>query len=132
MKQQIATSIEQSKKLLELGLKRETADMFWRHCNLDNHDYLITIDEYEKIYEANTPAWSLNALLKLLPQKIYHNHNSCHWDINSMNINGCGYIMYRDELTGYILFKTKKDTLLNAVFSMVVFLLNNSFIETDK
>lgn len=59
----IATSIEQSKKLLELGIDPNTADIFYadgerlavwnnKEVNLDNEDI---------------PCWSLAALLNILP-----------------------------------------------------------------
>lgn len=53
---QICTSVEQSKRLLELGLKPETADMYI----FDNEVYIgkSNIDDL--------PAWSLHRLLCML------------------------------------------------------------------
>lgn len=66
----ICTSIEQSKKLIELGLDVKTADMFWDtllakkpEAQVNNH-YLI--DEYDD--EHRVPAWSLSALLGMIPK----------------------------------------------------------------
>ena len=67
-KSKICTSIEESKRLLELGLKKETADMWhykdgygWR-CS----PYIEIWDE--KAYlEFGTPAWSLHRLMEILP-----------------------------------------------------------------
>ena len=58
---QICTTIEQSKRLLELGLKSETAD-----CCLDD----VIKDIYspmavKKIFESQIPAWSLNRLIEM-------------------------------------------------------------------
>jgi hypothetical protein len=64
----ICTSIEQSKKLIELGLDVKTADMFWDtlfakkpEAQVNNHYF---IDEYDD--EHRVPAWSLAALLNIL------------------------------------------------------------------
>lgn len=65
----ICTSIEQSKKLIELGIEINTADMFWDtlfakkpEAQVNNHHF---IDEYDD--EHRVPAWSLTALFKMLP-----------------------------------------------------------------
>ena len=65
---QICTSIEQSRRLLALGLKKETADMI--HY-MNGWGILATPwrDDYEgpKCYY---PAWSLGRLLEMLPSPI--------------------------------------------------------------
>ena len=63
---QIATTIEQSKKLIELGLDVNTADMWYVK------DYLIAKNqELDKPSDNEIkdvfPAWSLSALLDILP-----------------------------------------------------------------
>lgn len=66
----ICTSIEQSKKLIELGIDVNTADMFWDtlfakkpEAQVDNHHLIDEIDDENRV-----PAWSLTALLKLMPK----------------------------------------------------------------
>lgn len=66
MKTEICTTKDQSARLLQCGVPAESADMYW-----DNH----TIDEpFLETGEADdkrdTPAWSLSALLALLPTSI--------------------------------------------------------------
>lgn len=66
----IATTLEQSRKLVELGIDASTADMFYS-CGMDvktrEWDYDLTIiDEYNKIDIGDIPAWSLSALLKAI------------------------------------------------------------------
>ena len=65
----ICTSIEQSKKLKELGIDVNSADMHWQYIEEDNGQLQwfyfpkdFSINENESI-----PAWSLTALWKLLP-----------------------------------------------------------------
>lgn len=65
-KSQIATTKEQSERLLALGLKKETADMWYPHfaktCPIPLIDEVLTTDDI--------PAWSLGRLLEMLPSPI--------------------------------------------------------------
>lgn len=70
---QICTTKEQSQLLLDLGLKPETADMyyFW----LGGNDYCLKVDVDNNLLKYNMdktyiPAWSLHRLKCLLPNKI--------------------------------------------------------------
>ena len=58
---QICTSREQSERLLALGLKKETADMWYPHfastCPIPLVDETLASDDI--------PAWSLHRLIKL-------------------------------------------------------------------
>lgn len=62
IKNKICTSIEQSQKLVELGIDVNTADIIY---NVFDESYIrhgTPIDKY------HTPAWSLAALLCVLPK----------------------------------------------------------------
>ena len=62
----ICTDIEQSKKLIELGIDVNTADMFW--LTTDKSRLHILVEDLEKYSRWDCmPAWSLSALLNLLP-----------------------------------------------------------------
>jgi len=69
------TSIEQSKKLLELGLKPETADM---HYELVGREYKFFPTESVAIKQNlfsfrngyTIPCWSINELIKIMPSPI--------------------------------------------------------------
>lgn len=71
----VTTTIEQSKKLVELGLKPETADMYWMHVqgkDINKDFWKVEIIQlwwkpYKGIKDNYIPAWSLGALLRLLP-----------------------------------------------------------------
>lgn len=78
----ICTSIEQSQKLIELGIDVNTADMFYADLLVDgNHKYnLHPLESYGfKTFEETKlktsehldfiPAWSLSALMNLLPSE---------------------------------------------------------------
>lgn len=84
----IATSVEQSKELLELGIDPNTASMFWAHLNTKNKDNnsckivsvlhvlksrgMSSFKEIEKCqsdYVSFSPAWTLEDLIELLPSE---------------------------------------------------------------
>lgn len=75
-KSQICTTIEQSKRLLELGLKPETTDMcFFRSTDEDveNPYTRLVVDDYilnTLESDDNIPAWSLHRLMELCPEYI--------------------------------------------------------------
>ncbi len=73
---QICTTREQSERLLALGLKKETADMkyvgtseYYGGVLTEGTSSLpIIIDtEDDDITEYDTPAWSLNTLIEMMP-----------------------------------------------------------------
>lgn len=94
---QICTTIEQSKRLLELGLKPDTADMV--HINmLDSWICVIKQgDEEDLPYDDLYLAWSLNRLIELCPETIYFEET---YDDNevycSLHIEDKDRIVYHD------------------------------------
>jgi hypothetical protein len=75
-KSQICTTKEQSKRLLELGLKKETADMVYTNASLPfiEEKFNIICKEYSQLnnevnYEISPftfiPAWSLHRLMEI-------------------------------------------------------------------
>ena len=110
----ICTSIEQSKKLKELGIDVNSADMHWQYIEEDNGQLQwfyfpkdFSINENESI-----PAWSLSALLGLMPKF------SLEKDVS----NNEGYQLHYNYDTTYY------DNLVNAAFEMVVWLKENEKI----
>ena len=80
-KSQICTSIEQSRRLLALGLKKETADMTI-HIKNDDGWYVTAEPFYEWEDDTNTfpsweeteqipPAWSLHRLIEIVSYTQY-------------------------------------------------------------
>lgn len=62
----ICTSQEQSKKLVELGIDVNTADMYYdcnSYCIQSKPEIAIGT-----VWSKDIPAWSLTALLKLIPK----------------------------------------------------------------
>lgn len=69
------TDIEQSKKLIELGIDINTADMMWDDWSLIDEGWKLSVGYYpeiEKDYGRKCyPAWSLAALLDILKNRAY-------------------------------------------------------------
>ena len=71
MANKICTDLEQSKKLLELGIDVYTADMYWKNGVSDKYIQCFTpfVSSGTNIdYDYDIPAWSLSALLGLMPK----------------------------------------------------------------
>ena len=78
----IATSEEQSKHLLEIGVDPSTADMYWYQWG-DLPQKTLAV-KYEKLIKGEVPAWSLSALLALA--KSFDHYPQLQW--------------YEDKLSG--------------------------------
>ena len=66
----IATNIEQSKHLLDLGLDPKTADMSYTY--FDKGEPGLDLTPYMLNSRMSDPAWSLTALLEVMPKVIVH------------------------------------------------------------
>lgn len=72
----ICTSLEQSKKLIELGIDVETSDMLY----LDGAEAWLDVKD-GTLEEGDIPAWSLSALLGLIPKPLLGQHlESEYWE----------------------------------------------------
>jgi hypothetical protein len=63
---QICTTKEQSQRLLELGLKPETADMAWVCVTKEGlTQWIMTLNTPKNKQNIDTPAWSLHRLMEI-------------------------------------------------------------------
>jgi hypothetical protein len=129
----ICTTIEQCKKLLDLGIDINTADLTDTNlplqdgsrydficCKLPNDTFpSITDGKSEKIH-----AWSLSALLGLMPtddkKDEYYVVAESHSDYHTVS--------YRNCWDGCIHSEYSEESLLDAAFEMVVWLKENNKI----
>ena len=65
---QVCTSKVQSERLLALGLKQETADMWYPHFA---PSYPIPLTEDDDVCNDDIPAWSLHRLIEMMPEEMY-------------------------------------------------------------
>ena len=68
-KSAICTSREQSETLLKLGLKKETADMYWVN-HLDLWMPVMLLHEDRPLDNNDIPAWSLHRLIEMMPENV--------------------------------------------------------------
>ena len=112
----ISTDINQSKKLIELGIDISTADMLWTYDFMVNDiNGLNVISEQLKPEENDIPAWSLTALLKLLPKSM----------ITTPNPLSTNYCCRNVEFD----MEFYSDNPVDAAFEMVVWLKENNLKE---
>ena len=130
MRTKICTSIEQSKKLLELGIDVNTANMHYSTWTILNEgEYILSPNQGETIEELQedygnqiVPAWSLSALLGLIPtddkKDEYYVDTESHSDYHTVS--------YRNCWDGCIHSEYSEESLLDAAFGMVVWLKENN------
>lgn len=79
----IATTIEQSERLLKCGIDPKTADMVWTRWDNDGErtDKLDVMDihAFEMRCLRPIPAWSLSTLLDMLPSNIQKRLPRCYY-----------------------------------------------------
>jgi hypothetical protein len=109
------TSIEQSKKLIELGIDRETSDVFyWCEKDLRIGGYKAQSEEFD------IPAWSLSALIGLIPDKIQFEGNTYYLNIKKTKIEYLGPVTWEGQLCKSF----EADNLIDAVFKAICWLKN--------
>lgn len=139
----ICTSIEQSKKLIELGIDVNTADMYYmyRHWEIDENtvgaqsDANIGFDS-DFYYGADNgktyhyiPAWSLSALLDILPNNEVTSTTVTRggWNIEPPKYLDIWFAEYETEKHDND-FSLSANSPIDAAFEMVVWLKENNKI----
>ena len=128
----IATTIEQSKHLLELGLDPKTADMFYFSYGMFRpmklHVGKILEDVVTGKRQWAIPAWSLSALLEVMPSDLYYQHRVVHIEkdyyscIRSVHDPEC-----EDEPYG--IHATFGNTAVESAYKMVCWLFEQGLIK---
>ena len=133
------TSIEQSKKLAEI-LPLESADMRYTPFG-DTHPWVWN-EEVKLLEKDSVPCWSLGALLELMPRYINSGMVDCPltiipFDFENPHIKEHCWILrytdYDEEREEYnFKIEQRGNTLIEAAYNMVVWLLEHGYIKTDK
>ena len=135
----VGTTIEESKILIEAGLRIETADMFWEpdpNCLIEVYDlhpaYRFSKEELVEYYKRPkvTPAWSLTTLTDMLPSAIELNGHFFVLNIGRLADNVSWYISYEHD--GWTANIVKGLTLMECTKSMILWLIDNGHIGVDK
>lgn len=122
------TTTEQSKKLVELGLNPDTADMHYLKIIRENDIRYIPellLDDNE----CDIPCWSLGALLELMPKiKEDDTDGGCCPDLCKGWDNSRWHCVYRSSIHITKWYENSID----AVFEMVCWLLKNGYIKKGE
>ena len=124
---QVCTTREQSERLLALGLKKDTADMYLTRRFVGNNGTpMIFIGTTHKpstvlFSKEDIPAWSLHRLVALCPIEI---ENIVGNDKILFSINQIG--AYFDDWSGTLKFFESKDTLFDNLIDCIEWLINNN------
>ena len=137
------TSIEQSKKLLELGLDPESADMCWLTKDGKTYNY-VPIAMPWKDYTAKNwylPCWSVGALIKAMPTFSTPTAFSNKVSVPTLRNYGNSFeITYEGDYQYPIVKSGETETVISligntaieAAYNMVVWLLENNFIKKGE
>lgn len=134
------TSVEQSKKLVELGLDKDSADMIYIwHCSSDNPEWRFDddmapmnlakkkISELDHAPEHTLPAWSVGQLISMLPDNFTENGVNLRmvYDLNiykdQIAYNGYDFIHDTNEC----IFHTKPGKLIDVLVETVCWLIES-------
>ena len=124
---QIATSIEQSNKLLELGLSSESADMCWAlPCAIAEKVEDIPPQLYVEQYCSAdiAPAWSLSRLESKIPCGITNEDGDTYLFNKWNRLDGSWKAAYHLDDNEYISFTGNS---FEVIYDMIVWLLENDF-----
>ena len=118
----ICTSIEQSKKLIELGIDVNTADMFYPNAPSP----VPCVDDWNPKGDVYIPAWSLTALLGVIPKHI-KNYNVLRIDISDND-----FAIWYDDISNGCVNETLPDitmeSAVDACVEMIVKLKENNLL----
>lgn len=109
------TTIEQSKKLLSLGLDPSTADMIYTMVNGQKTPFIRMEGETIDECRGDIPAWSLTALFELMPVCFKMEHDSIGYWVSF------GVHCTKDY-----------DEPIDAAFEMVCWLIEQGHIKVNK
>ena len=132
--QKFYTSIEQSKKLLELGLSPESADCMWEQH--DNESPYVTVKPYTTLGRSigahAIPCWSIGALLNIMP-KLYEfkedpEDGGCQPNLCKGWDNNLWHVVYRTSIYVTEWYENPID----ACFEMVCWLLRKGYIKKNS
>ena len=120
---QICTTKEQSERLLDLGLKIETADMYYLNFGPIG---LIPFmrDNKHHLEEDDIPAWSLHRLIEMMPQEIYYEDSTL-----ILGVFGDG-VYYADNEYGEV-FRSFDGNLYECIIKCIDWLIKEGYFNKE-
>lgn len=123
----IATTIEQSNKLLKLGLDPETSDMYWQYNDKDGTSEQHVGFMWSDIF---IPAWSLSALMETWPKNDYWDLDVTYFcsDVKGHEIEKWAANFYDVEFSDMENHEEYGDTPTEAAYKLTCWLLEHNLI----
>ena len=128
---QVCTTREQSERLLALGLKKETADMYLTRCFVGNNGTpMVFVGTTHKpstvlFSKEDIPAWSLHRLIDMCPNCIIERQPCLHKTILDKSIHYCEE-NWREE---YELFFSAHLNLFDNLIDCIEWLIENNHFD---
>lgn len=130
---QVCTNREQSERLLAMGLKKETADMFLTRCFVGNNGtpmifvgstYYPSTGSYSI---KDIPAWSLHRLMELCPKTIHlDSYADTHYYLRTTPFK----VIYQKD-DGCWLKITYEGNIYDRMISMIEWLVYNNYLNKE-
>jgi hypothetical protein len=117
---QICTTKEQSERLLALGLNTETSDMGL----IGNIPIVLATTWANSDPMFDTPAWSLNRLIEMMPQEIFYEDSTL-----ILGVFGDG-VYYADNEYGEV-FRSFDGNLYECIIKCIDWLIKEGFFNKD-
>lgn len=137
--QQIATTVDQSGILLFDGIDKATADMVWvRYAKGGHRLEVLHREVFEEIGEEDIPAWSLSALLEMMPKELANvGYNKKGEQVVSLAKLAIDTFIVDERSMWRIGYKGKRrywikcysDNLIRAAWDMIGFLIRQGYIK---
>ena len=145
------TTIEQSKKLVELGLDPLTSDMYYSFTgehikDAKDEDFSVSVGLASAIRDKHfsyrygyvIPCWSLGALLEIMPEQITYSYfepfplGFFKGSKEEYSKYGHYWIQYFCTEHGGAYIQTNGHTTIEAAYNMVCWLLENGYIKKGE
>lgn len=123
----VCSTVNQSKKLIKLGIDKDTSDMYYEPLLLEGYHPTPRIGRYRSMYN-QFPAWSISALIKLVPPYLGKFSDGIDFSVEK-SMNGKWYTAQYSQCTAVKPVKVVTGkTVFDAVFNMVCWLKENGKI----
>lgn len=127
----VATSIEQSKHLLELGVDQNSADMYYPYLGAGQYGDIPRVGfPIEYSGGKDIPAWSLSALLEVMPSFIDYKGQKLRLTIEKAGIWNVFYLGTEHRLNE-IWFNGEYGEPVEPAYRMVCWLLEQGLIKKE-
>ncbi|MBO7281044.1 MAG: hypothetical protein J6V00_07775 [Bacteroidaceae bacterium] len=126
---QICTTKEQSERLLALGLKKETADMYY--LDYGPIGLIPQIKDIKTILEEDDiPAWSLHRLIEMLPKEMFHQAKQWHLFLSLCYEDAISYEECDSSQPCYLHF-CSSDNIYDNIIETIEWLIGEGYFNKD-